>query len=597
MLNLKGQSDFLSDQTGDAGSAPLSAPPRLLVNLEPWGRSFFSNLLDRLLFRTVPHLEATSEPAPFWPDVFVISRVPWWTLLQSAVYHLGLVAGLVALSPFWMRQPQIAPRSVFDHTQITYYNASEYLPPLDNAGSLPKKVQKGDPEHAKQPIISVPPEADNREQTIATPSPMKLAKNVPLPNLVVWTPVPAPVPVTGMERPTSQLTLPVMPVSVIAPPPETKSAGGSRPTLPSPNVIPPPADATALTNLKSPNGGEPSVIEPPPTLEAVRRAVGDVNIAHTDTQVIAPALPVDEQRAAFPRVGAGVGGAATAEAVPPAPLVQGVSGGGTQAAGQVIALGLHPVEPAGPITVPAGNRRGEFAATPEGKPGASGTPELRGGGSNGGGGNGGGNGAGTGRSAQGPAGIYVGAGPAQSPATGVAGSKSNLSPAQAKQVLLAAMTPPRVTSMPRPTTSPPRMEEGGELEHKVFGVRKYYTMMLNMPNLTSAGGSWIIRFAELHFSPGEAELTAPVATQKVDPAYPASLMRAHIEGTVTLYAVIHSDGSVGNVRVLRGVNERLDESARTALTRWRFRPATRNGEAVALEAVVIIPFTAPKMRF
>jgi len=119
-------------------------------------------------------------------------------------------------------------------------------------------------------------------------------------------------------------------------------------------------------------------------------------------------------------------------------------------------------------------------------------------------------------------------------------------------------------------------------------------MSLNMPNLNSAGGSWVIRFAEIatnnNSAKDRAELVAPEAIQKVDPAYPAELMRQNVEGTVTLYAVIHSDGTVGGVRVLRGVDERLDAYASTALSRWHFRPATKNGSAVDLEAVVVIPF-------
>ena len=66
---------------------------------------------------------------------------------------------------------------------------------------------------------------------------------------------------------------------------------------------------------------------------------------------------------------------------------------------------------------------------------------------------------------------------------------------------------------------------------------------------------------------------------------------------MTLYAVIHKDGSVGDVQVLRGVEQRLDESARAALLRWKFHPATKNGLAVELEAVVQIPFAVRKMPF
>ena len=86
-------------------------------------------------------------------------------------------------------------------------------------------------------------------------------------------------------------------------------------------------------------------------------------------------------------------------------------------------------------------------------------------------------------------------------------------------------------------------------------------------------------------------------TTKVDPAYPSELMRNGIEGTVVLYAIIHKDGTVGDVRVLRSLQGRLDENARLALTRWKFRPGTKNGEAVDLEAIVQIPFKAARVAF
>jgi protein TonB len=137
------------------------------------------------------------------------------------------------------------------------------------------------------------------------------------------------------------------------------------------------------------------------------------------------------------------------------------------------------------------------------------------------------------------------------------------------------------------STSAPTAEE-----REVFGDRKFYSMTLNMPNLNSAGGSWVIRFAELKDNAEPGDLIAPEALRKVDPAYPLELMRTQIEGRVTLYAIIHSDGKVGDVRVLNSVDDRLDEYARAALSRWCFRPATKAGAAVALEAVVTIPFRA-----
>src|SRR6185436_2577407 len=109
--------------------------------------------------------------------------------------------------------------------------------------------------------------------------------------------------------------------------------------------------------------------------------------------------------------------------------------------------------------------------------------------------------------------------------------------------------------------------------------------LINLPNLTSAGGSWIIRFAERTEIPRPGELSTPVALSKVDPAYPSDMMKDRIEGVVTLYAVIRADGSVGDIRLLHGFNDRLNENAKVALSRWKFRPATKNGEPIELEAV------------
>jgi TonB family protein len=160
-------------------------------------------------------------------------------------------------------------------------------------------------------------------------------------------------------------------------------------------------------------------------------------------------------------------------------------------------------------------------------------------------------------------------------------------------VLLAASRPARIADLARQTRPGPGSPvDAAKIEEKVFGPKKYYSMTLNMPNLSSSGGSCVVRFAQLHEDGFQGDLVAPVAMHKVDPAYPNELRRSGVEGTITLYAVIRSNGSVAEVRVLRGVDERLDENARLALAQWRFRPGTKNGSAVDLEAVVQIPFQA-----
>ena len=159
--------------------------------------------------------------------------------------------------------------------------------------------------------------------------------------------------------------------------------------------------------------------------------------------------------------------------------------------------------------------------------------------------------------------------------------------------LLAAMSAPRI-SLP-PPHPPAAVGPPNSIDERVFRGRKYYTMALNTPNLTSAGGSWIFRFAERSATAKAGEVTAPVAVREIDPAYPADLIRDRIEGVVILYAVIRSDGSVAEVKVLEGFDDRLDENARQALSRWHFVPGTRNGNPVDLEAVVRIPFRARRL--
>jgi len=554
--------------------------PNLLVELEPWHQVFLTNLGDVILRRRPTAMILTSQPAPFWPDVFVSTRLPKRSLAQSALYHVFVLMVLLAFPDFWARRPWAA-QPVFSDRKLTYYEVSEYLPAL-RTGSAPAKVaRKGRPRYSKQPIISIPRQPDNSTQTIVNPiAPPTLREEVRLPNMVIWTPVPSPAPVAAARRSASQLTVPWLAPEVVAPPPQ--------------------AIRRKLDSMRLPKAPLAAVVEPPPSPEVPKRKLGELNIAALEPQIAAPALPVPAQRAVAGDV-EGVEG-------PPPAGTQGMRSG-TEAVGQLIALGLNPAAPSGPVSLPAGSRRGIFAASPEGTPGAPGTPDIAGGGTGpGGSGTGAAGGPGSGSGAGNPSGVFIGGGPAvQGPVAVVAGDGTNRGASGpgnnvTRERLLAAALPPRTpdigrSPLPGASSTPPPSRDEAKIEDKVFGPKRYYTMMLNMPNLTSAGGSWIVRFAELNESDDKADLSAPVATNKVDPAYPAELIRKRVEGKVTLYAVIRSDGTVGEVRVLRGFDTLLDENARRAFLRWRFRPAARNGVPVDLEAVVEIPFEVRKTPF
>jgi len=366
-------------------------------------------------------------------------------------------------------------------------------------------------------------------------------------------------------------------------------------------IGPPPTDDAKLRTPRQIIAITPSVIEPAPEAN-VSRNIAAMNVGKLTPTVAAPKLEVAEQRALpHPLAGSGGGQAAgggQAGGAPPVPP-QGTLANGNLS-GQLIALNLHPANVSGPVIVPPGRRSGEFAAGPEGKSNAPGTPDVQAG-KNGVGGSGTGNaGAGKGGSSNLPAGIVIGNAPAAPPqgSVVVAGTPQKArADDNSKSVVMAAARPPRVGQVPPYKSSDADIPEAPRIEDKIFSGKKSYSMSLNMPNLSSAGGSWIIHFAQLDDDKSVGELTAPVAMTKVDPAYPAELLRDGVEGTVILYAVIHKDGTVGEVRVLRSLQGRLDENARLALLRWKFRPGTKNGQAIDLEAVVQIPYKAGRLAF
>jgi TonB family protein len=141
----------------------------------------------------------------------------------------------------------------------------------------------------------------------------------------------------------------------------------------------------------------------------------------------------------------------------------------------------------------------------------------------------------------------------------------------------------------------------GAKPEQIFASKRIYTLHVNMPNLNSATGSWILNFSELRSNPSvsranSGDLSGPVPLKKIDPKYPPTLISDHVEGEVVLYAVIRGDGSVDSIQLVRGVDEQLDANAINALSQWKFRPASKQGVPVELEAIVHIPFHAPVER-
>ena len=568
---------------------PRGTSPKFLVELEPRGRAFWSSVGVALW----PVRHSGKTEIGLWRDVFVRQRLPWGKFFQSALLHIAAVALFWALSLAWLKQQNILANSPFDRSSLITYSPDEYLPPLDTGTSDAPKKEAGDPVYAKQPILSVPPEADNRTQTIVAPPNLKLSHDVPLPNIVATGPIAPMVPLDATRAPMTRIIAPDTPV--IAPAPEVDSIRDHvvSSSLRSEVVAPPPE--VSHTRTRNVVGPDAAVVAPPPELTRTASThIGEINIGPSELVSPAPQLAVAPQHSLVARGMGGLPG--TGQPVAPPPSLG--TTGGASAAGRLIALGIHPVTPSGPVPVPPGNRRGAFGAGPDGKPGASGTPRLTGSnaGSKGSGnkGNGGGDGAGGKNNSSLPSGLHVGAansnvvGPVQKDGAGSAGGDRGENSA-----LMAKATPPRVGANARPAT-PVADDKVTEADRQVFGKKRVYSMTLNMPNLNSVTGSWVIRFAELKANSPGGELLSPVPTEKSDPGYPLELMRENVHGSVTLYAVIHSDGRVGDIRVLNSPDERLDPFAASALARWKFLPALRAGKPVPLEAVIVIPFRSKR---
>lgn len=576
-LKLKSVADF--------EARPNRVAPTLLVDLDPWHRAFLRNLRDLISPPAQSPVPLSSEPGTYWPDVFVTSSLPWKRFAESGVFHVAVVAVLWSSAQWWPRSSQLAQAHIFHKSDVVYYEPADYpLPPLDTGGTKPKTQAKGDPAHAVQPILSVPAEADNHRQTIVTPPNIKLNHDVPLPNIVAMGRPASAIAPAAMVSQVTNSRLPELPNSVVAPAPEiTQTAVNRTPNLMQSAVAPAP-DVNAVSRRNA-QLAQPAIVEPAPSIQtASTRTLSDINIGPSAAVAPAPQLPMGAQHA---RQGLAQSSLQNSGAVaPPAPRIQG---GGTSQDGRLIALNLQPVTPNGPIEVPNGDRRGTFAATPEGKSGATGTPEASGNSSNTSGHGSSTNGAGAGSNKSNPfalpSGLYVGA--TSKPG---ASSVSNGRESAADPALMASATSPRTTTTPRRRAAEMPSDLESEAEKNVFGPRRFYAMTLNVPNLNSQGGSWVMHFAEMKDAEKQGSLMAPVATRAVDPGYPLELMRQNVKGTVTLAAVIQSDGSVGDVKILNGIDDRLDEYARNAMLRWKFLPALRDGNPVALQAVVMIPF-------
>lgn len=479
----------------------------------------------------------------FFKDCWIESRWPRRAVVAALLWHVAFLA-----MPF--PKGALGPKKVtgLENFQLTWSGPIQDLPLLEIPKARVKNVAQSaavdpapqpgaDAFHPRQRIFTDPVKPNHLKQTLVNPkAPMEAPKLLPqMPNMVelAATTGPAKPKVTISQDALKQLHPRERKVKLVK--------------------VAPPEDAPVL---------------------APEQMASQLNIPATENGPARPKLEINAGVAprAAKREQAG-------EVAAPAPEMNSPVAGGASAS-TLIALSATP-GPAAPAAPPAGNLAAKVAISPDaGKKGGSVDPNTGGGGKS-------------------PVGVSISGGNPPASKSGIsgltigthAGSMRSLS---ARPQESAADDEPVRVGPPDFKALPP-----GAKPEQIFVGKRTYTMNVNMPNLNSATGSWIMNFAELHR--GDAgvphitatDLASPVALKKVDPKYPPTLIAERVEGEVVLYGVIEKDGSVGEIQIVRGVDDQLDENSKSALAQWKFKPATKAGEPIEVEVIAHIPFHIP----
>jgi TonB family protein len=88
------------------------------------------------------------------------------------------------------------------------------------------------------------------------------------------------------------------------------------------------------------------------------------------------------------------------------------------------------------------------------------------------------------------------------------------------------------------------------------------------------------------------DLSRRLLLQKVLPSYPEQAVKARLQGPVVLEAWIGRDGTIQDLKLVRG-SLLLGQAAYRAVKQWRYQPYLVNGRAVEAETFVTVDFRLP----
>jgi hypothetical protein len=312
--------------------APPKDPPgpKLLLERQARYRTFCSNLAYTLLGQPAALVATTSEPAEFWPDVFVYSGISGWALLESALWHMVAVVILLSL-PRSMSREKIEFQP-FDHSSYLTYSPPSPTFPAREARRPSTSVRSS---LARKPAVPAAMKVVRQTQgenhaLIVPPDVAQLTKRSDLPSAAIASPVAPAVPIAATTA--AGLKGLAGTAAVVGPPPDAMQAGlRGQNAMQVTVVAPQPEVQTASTRRGTGGPGRIEVVAPAPDLplHQARGGSGGTQAALQGTgESIVPPPPSVSRSGNIGRGpgGGGLAGSSGLTAVPPAPSFQDAIG-------------------------------------------------------------------------------------------------------------------------------------------------------------------------------------------------------------------------------------------------------------------------------
>ncbi len=542
---------------------PPTRPLQFLVHRDP-GSAWWSSL-KAICART----SATSSRATVYFHTPNLSATPLAgrSLTASFLMHCALLL-LLFYVPQALPTNAFASQPVAARPERIYYR----VPLLDSTQTLPRIAPAGPgarPGSGTRPeqlpalgstavrgnltVVSKPATPDNNRQTIyqrSSPPELRIPVEQKLPNMVLGNP----------SQP------PKAPVNF--------DANAAKPTQTNKQLAPEAAPSVTGETPKTPL------------------------MSYLDPSTSEPRLAIPVATAAKPTMKTGNGAASASP------------NGGVSAPGDgndLLVIGVDPGPATSSIALGPGNRWGDFSISPAG--GQPGSPGGAPGGSVSGGTGGKGAG-GDGSTGVGPGGGGGGGGNSgTSGAVSISGTGGNEARGALPSMMIAAMVypvPSAVLAKLRKNSlvvSAGPIGGGGLAVYRALNCGKIYSVFLPMP-----GKNWTMQYCQKS-DPSQKpapdkrstviHMDAPLVPPEPDPDSRFDFQRLPVppeKGSkiIVLRGNMLADGSIADLEIYQGVVPAMDEAARLAFSRWKFKAPMRDGKPVGVEILVGIPPEPPE---